>query len=201
LQDAASRIIAAVSTAGVGGVASWLGKSAKTLSGLQAPKGDDGKPKISVTDIIAKLAAPLFLLMLIGVLAMANHSLIHMLPSFFHWLAAMPVVGPLVGWLKLPELREFGCAVFYGVALLLVALGCSLLININRFSLHAMYRSRLVRTYLGASQKNRRANPFIDMDEDDNIDLVDLHKPGDPTKPLHIVNMALNLVGGKNLAW
>jgi len=201
LQDAASRIIAAVSTAGVGGVASWLGKSAKTLSGLQAPKGDDGKPKISVTDIIAKLAAPLFLLMLIGVLAMANHSLIHMLPSFFHWLAAMPVVGPLVGWLKLPELKEFGCAVFYGVALLLVALGCSLLININRFSLHAMYRSRLVRTYLGASQKNRRANPFIDMDEDDNIDLVDLHKPGDPAKPLHIVNMALNLVGGKNLAW
>ena len=201
LQDAVSRIIAAATTAGVGGVASWLGKSAKTLSGLQTPKGEDGKPKISVTDIIAKLSAPLFLLMLIGVLAMANQSLIQMLPSLFQWMTALPMMGQFVVRLDMPALGEFGCAVAYGAVLFLVALGCSWLININRFSLHAMYRSRLVRTYLGASQKNRRANPFIDMDEHDNIDLVNLHKPGDPARPLHIVNMALNLVGGKNLAW
>ena len=201
MKDAASRIVAAASTAGVGGVASWLGKSAKTLSGLQAPKGPDGKPTTSVKDVIAKLAAPIFLLMLIGFLGMANQSLTQMLHPLFQWLASRQQVGPLIAWLKLPELNEVSCALLYGVALFAVAWVWSRVININRFSLHAMYRSRLVRTYLGASQKNRRANPFIDMDEHDNIDLVELHQPDHPTKPLHIVNMALNLVGGKNLAW
>jgi hypothetical protein len=61
-----------------------------------------------------------------------------------------------------------------------------------------MYRERLVRTYLGASRPNRAktANPFTDLDDDDNMAIAKLVK-----KPLHLVNMALNLVGGTNLAW
>lgn len=46
------------------------------------------------------------------------------------------------------------------------------LININRFSLHAMYRNRLIRAYLGASRpkKEREAtfNPFTGFDNLDN---------------------------------
>ena len=33
-------------------------------------------------------------------------------------------------------------------------------VNINTFSLHGMYRDRLIRAYLGASNAARRASPF-----------------------------------------
>jgi hypothetical protein len=36
-------------------------------------------------------------------------------------------------------------------------------ININRFSLHSMYRSRLIRAFLGASRL-RHPNPFTGFD-------------------------------------
>ena len=41
-----------------------------------------------------------------------------------------------------------------------VCLTFSLFININRFSLHGVYRNRLVRTFLGASNFQRKPNPF-----------------------------------------
>jgi len=47
-------------------------------------------------------------------------------------------------------------------------------INVNKFSLHAMYRSRLIRAYLGASREHRRANPFTGFDPDDNIQMHEL---------------------------
>lgn len=77
-------------------------------------------------------------------------------------------------------------------------------ININKFSLHAIYRNRLVRAYLGASNSRRNPNPFTGFDPLDNLALQDLRSPADPAlpqRPLHIVNMALNLVTGDNLAW
>ena len=43
-------------------------------------------------------------------------------------------------------------------------------INVNRFSLHALYRNRLIRMFLGASnQEERKANPFTDFDQSDNL--------------------------------
>ena len=42
-------------------------------------------------------------------------------------------------------------------------------VNINRFSIHALYRNRLIRGYLGASNPKRAPNPFTGFDEADNI--------------------------------
>lgn len=42
-------------------------------------------------------------------------------------------------------------------------------IGVNRFSLHAMYRNRLIRGYLGASKRWRKANPFTGFDHNDNV--------------------------------
>jgi hypothetical protein len=92
------------------------------------------------------------------------------------------------------------------------AVGWSLswLINVNKFSLHAIYRNRLVRAYLGASNFKRNPNPFTGFDPADNLPLAHLRRtpPGQtpksdhpPQRPLHIINMALNLVTGDNLAW
>jgi hypothetical protein len=80
----------------------------------------------------------------------------------------------------------------------------SMLINLNKFSLHSVYRNRLIRAYLGASNPKRRPNPFTGFDPSDNLCMADLAGCGNEAKiqrPLHVVNMALNLVSGENLAW
>jgi hypothetical protein len=76
------------------------------------------------------------------------------------------------------------------------ALFLSRFIDANKFSLHAMYRNRLIRTFLGASNRERKANPFTGFDPSDNFPVAKLS-----AKPLHVINMTLNLVKGENLAW
>jgi len=72
-------------------------------------------------------------------------------------------------------------------------------IDINKFSLHNMYKNRLVRCYLGASTgPARKAQPFTGFDENDDIPLAHLRVF---QRPRHIVNTALNLSQGRNLAW
>jgi len=153
------------------------------------------------------------------------------------------------------------------VPLLAVLAIAGICISVNRFSLHAMYRDRLIRTFLGASRANyplppweadsewreprqfkeRTPNDFIKFDRDDNPMLRWLAPnrmpPAAPpagapaavvpnavtpdtaassaaapvaagaagvakkkeitrtTPPFLLVNAALNLVGGRNLAW
>jgi peptidoglycan hydrolase-like protein with peptidoglycan-binding domain len=76
-------------------------------------------------------------------------------------------------------------------------------VDINKFSLYMMYRNRLVRAYLGASSRNRRPHPFTAFDPNDDPRLEELFKPDERhvQKPYHIINAALNLVKGKELAW
>ncbi|MEO8158090.1 MAG: hypothetical protein ABI648_09865 [Betaproteobacteria bacterium] len=69
-------------------------------------------------------------------------------------------------------------------------------LDINLFSFHMFYRNRLVRCYLGASNRARNPHPFTGFDPKDNIKLADL-----PARPFHIVNTAINLTKVNNLAW
>jgi hypothetical protein len=71
------------------------------------------------------------------------------------------------------------------------------LVNVNKFSLHALFRNRLIRAFLGASRAVRKPHWFTGFDPDDNIRLCDL-KAG---RPFHVVNLAVNLVRGGQLAW
>jgi patatin-like phospholipase len=92
-------------------------------------------------------------------------------------------------------LGQFGGGlIFLELALAVLA---SYAININKFSLHAMYRMRLIRAYLGASNTKRKPNPFTGFDPADNLEMRNLSA----TKPLHVLNLCLNLVGGSKLAW
>jgi hypothetical protein len=98
--------------------------------------------------------------------------------------------------------RLHGVGIPFATAFLLVfevalALLASYAVNVNKFSLHAMYRMRLIRAYLGASNVNRKPNPFTGFDPNDNIAIQDLSAE----KPLHILNLCLNLVSGAKLAW
>ncbi len=99
-------------------------------------------------------------------------------------------------------------------------------VDLNEFSLHALYRNRLVRCYLGASNARRTAHPFTGFDSNDDLPLAPADatqrglgfvppvpvpdaagvagaNPPEPARirPYPLFNTALNLVGGKNLAW
>jgi hypothetical protein len=96
------------------------------------------------------------------------------------------------------------------LALLLVTVAASFLINVNRFSLHGVYRNRLTRAFLGASRlaadRERTRNRFTDFDSADTPLIADLwaHNrvpQGADWQPLHVVNVTVNLVSSKNLAW
>jgi hypothetical protein len=79
----------------------------------------------------------------------------------------------------------------------MLAFAASLFADVNKFSMHALYRMRLVRAYLGASNRERNPDPFTGFDKDDSVLLCELRRQ----KPFLIVNMALNLVRGSHLAW
>ena len=80
-----------------------------------------------------------------------------------------------------------------------IAILANRFINVNVFSLHGMYRMRLTRAYLGASNLSRQPNPFTNFDPTDN--LYEANLPQDGRAPLHVINAALNLVATRNLAW
>jgi hypothetical protein len=86
-------------------------------------------------------------------------------------------------------------------------------VNINRFSLHALYRNRLIRAFLGASNPTREqdANQFARFALSDNPPMTSLWPPKPPDgwakldrgrwRPFHVINMALNIVSTRRLAW
>lgn len=118
----------------------------------------------------------------------------------FHYLGVTIHVAESGRWvdtldrLKLDSLAAF--VVFAAVCL--VALFANKFININTFSLHGMYRMRLTRAYLGASNFARHPDSFTNFDSSDNMYETDMLCKG---APLHIINTALNLVATRNMAW
>lgn len=111
---------------------------------------------------------------------------------------------------------RFLCLMTFFMAALSVFMGW--LINTNRFSLHYLWRNRIIRAYLGASREVRNPNLFTGFDTDDNVPMYKLRpdQPGAPPptpesteekpppqskKLLHILNIALNLTGSSKLAW
>lgn len=96
----------------------------------------------------------------------------------------------LQGWGGATALTAPGqLAVLYGspmsllVAMTLLTAGVGLLagwtINLNKFSLHAVYRARIIRAFLGASRGagERLPNPFTGFDPQDNVQMHEL-RPG-----------------------
>ncbi|HYL19779.1 MAG TPA: patatin-like phospholipase family protein [Burkholderiales bacterium] len=82
------------------------------------------------------------------------------------------------------------------LALAFIAVLLIVRVDINLFSFHMFYRNRLVRCYLGASNRNRQPHPFTGFDPDDNVKLTEL-----PARPFQIVGTAINLTKVNNLAW
>ena len=129
-------------------------------------------------------------------------------------------------WLAATEKEWLIVAAAIAAATLLTWL-VSLRVDVNVFSLNGMYANRLVRCYLGASVSDRKPNPFSGLSARDDLQLKveprsiggvhmlvhpladGLRAGGDPEGqkpvvypgPYHLINTAINLVAGGNLAY
>src|SRR5215510_12930521 len=190
---------AVAAAGGAGGViAALAGFSSKTKaqknSGSKSKGAAPQQSSAPLLDIAWKLAAPVFSVICLTALAV--------LTNWVLWKIGFVNVG----WTNHQELLEqtrSANAVMFAVLCLIFSWLMAKYININKFSLNAMYRSRLIRAYLGASNEDRKSNPFTGFADNDNVSMKDLKAiPPDPClKPFHIVNIALNLVSGERLAW
>jgi hypothetical protein len=199
-------LIAEVKTAiaSVGGLAAfvtlWLGGSARTPAAPEAKKSS-GIVGL-VRDKAPTLAAPVFAVYIAIFLSLGTDWLLVWLDA-----ARAHLPAPIGSARRLPvdatqhmgviAASDAGLLVLLIVVLVLFSAGMSVLINVNKFSLHAMYRNRLIRAYLGATREPRHPNLFTGFDREDNVYLKDVVAG----RPIHVINMALNLVGGEKLAW
>lgn len=177
---------ASVSVSGIlsGVLAAIFGHSDSTPA--TARKGDDLAKKL--TDALMPLAALLFIAVFLILVSLGISWLLsgleipftpdhHLLQLHYshrdHWLIPLFLLLSVVG------------------------LVMSCFVDINRFSLHCMYRNRLTRAYLGASRRDiRKPTPLTGFDSDDNLAVKDL-----PKRPFQIINMALNLAHDEKLSW
>jgi hypothetical protein len=171
----------------IGGIGSYLGFSPVTPSSKAAvdvTKVSKAAKTLSKVDLLVPIIGVLFFLVLVLVLANFNIWLVEALRATFS-----------MGTQQL-ALRHLMIAAFI---LFTGAWIFNFFVNVNIFSLHGLYRSRLIRAYLGASNEYRRPDSFTNFDPFDNFPLAAAAVTS--RDPIHLLNLTLNLVATKKLAW
>jgi hypothetical protein len=168
---------------GAGGVSGFvtliLGWSNKT-SATQGTRSAKGAPLMR----IAGIAAVIFAVSIAALLALFDERL------------ELAVKGALQIWRPLVIDGALLISLI-GIAFLL-----STVVNVNRFSLHALYRNRLVRAFLGSARAGLRTpDPFTGFDAADNQRLAEMRPQSNQNRLFHVINAALNIVASKNEAW
>ncbi|MBX9647950.1 MAG: patatin-like phospholipase family protein [Xanthobacteraceae bacterium] len=178
-------------------VSALLGKSSSTSAGIRERLV--GWRALSAQTVIA-IATPVFLVALLILLSVWADALASFLAPL------LGLRGDGVGLARLSAAL---------VATTAFALLASRLVNANRFSLHALYRNRLIRAFLGASRASdfeRRPNGLTGFDERDNVDLHELWPQRPAPSPSRagdaglvppnflVVNCALNVLRTSKLS-
>ncbi len=200
--------VSAFGTLVTGGAAGALtvfaGRSSATPANLQ--QSDKAGLLARILSRAASFAAVVFIAVLLILITQCTTWLIEFIGFQRHFTWKLDTVSHVVGrpvtYLNVILYTPWRLILLIGGLFALFGIGLACVIDPNRFSLHAIYRDRLIRAYLGASHKTRRPNPFTGFDEDDNVFMRDLwsaEKFGGRLMPM--INMTLNLVGGSKLAW
>ena len=183
------------------------GWALSTLAGVLTGKSPATSGKLSgFLDYVAYFGAAVFLGGIVVALAMALNATLGRLP---------------LGDVK-PELlyQLFVEHLWVAAACLSIAIVISWRVGVNTFSLQHMYANRLVRCYLGASRQKdpkeidrptgppcnspppvRHPSAITGFDLRDDIPLSSLQPENGYFGPLPIINTALNLTRGDELAW
>lgn len=174
---------------GLWGAATWLGGRVASGRGTGDGKG------VPWMEIVARVAPWLFVAGLLGLLAWA---LVALLPGAWLPETSEPGVAVILAVFRatLSALDPFDTAIVALVAGILF-LALVALVDLNLFSAHAFYASRLARSFLGASRDERYPNAYTGFDVRDDMRLSEL----EGQRPIHLFNANLNLTGGQELAW
>ncbi len=174
-----------------GPIGAWLGRSAKsvgTKTSADAPGAAAWTGMVREAAItLATLLFAVTLFMLLGelgaIIVARLGSLLETTSWLDHaWLIALVVIALLVA----------------------LSLYCGARININRFSLHGVYRNRLARAFIGTARPpaERKPDAYTRFDPGDNLRMQDLYRGKEQCGVLFpVVNVTLNLLDGAPSGW
>jgi hypothetical protein len=176
-------------------------------SGSTPIRGSTGNWSSRFVNISLSIVAPLFVIALLIAISYLLDQLVlgqTLVPDLFVDWAESESGGP-ESKLASSGLDRFQAIIWLAagvVAFSAIAVVASRCVNINRFSLHAMYRNRIIRAFLGASRR-RKPDSFTGFDSQDNPRVYELWSAPEPQnwRPFHIINMALNVVSSDRLSW
>ena len=211
LNNLISKIAAALGGA-AGLITIVVGKSSST------PANAKQEEKASLLDVVkdnaVTIAAPIFVAFIVIVISFYTESLLADLGLLTRYLVLQNREFVLKHfpyiWRCLDSIRQSPSlvAIILQISLIVLMIAVSLLmgcfVNANKFSLSGAYRDRIIRAYLGASRKERTPNKFTGFDPKDNMPIYKLREAKGTRRferPFHVINTALNLVKGENLAW
>ncbi|HYN83749.1 MAG TPA: patatin-like phospholipase family protein [Pyrinomonadaceae bacterium] len=188
------KIFGIVSGVVSGAVALFGGFSSKTPANeKEAQQAGIGSKALS---LLTPVLAGLFMIFLVMLFSYVAHSLL---------------AGAGASPLEVINGSTVGRIALLGAVIIGVGVVMGIFISTNRFSLHYMWRNRIIRAYLGASHTNRKPNLFTGFDALDNIPMGELANYAKSAtsavserpkrKLFHVLNFALNLAGGGRLDW
>ncbi|MDP9190824.1 MAG: patatin-like phospholipase family protein [Acidobacteriota bacterium] len=179
---------------GLSGLGSWLlSRKSKAVGGKEAA------PKLMP---LLRLAATISVLFVVAAIAMLTSGLIGWAnrevsnlkaPQAASWSEVL-IESTVLGFKPFPpdipaghslfefsgryfnELRSTRLPMLFAflIAAVAVAWIMAVVLNVNIYSMHGMYRNRLIRAYLGASRWSRTPDPFTGFDPQDNIEMWNL---------------------------
>jgi len=217
-----SRLFTLGTTGGIAGiVVVWLSKASATAATLRERYNTWKNWSAS---IVLTIATPVFVVIALSFLSAALDYLFVGRPLAFSVVGSHGAnrtildVYPLAeSQLALDHIRRFLAGLLVCLVVLVIA---AWFINTNRFSLHGLYRNRLIRAFLGGSRspEERKPNPLSQFDENDNLNLCDLWPNRYDPRPdcsgvsavrcdelvppqFLVINCALNVLKSEKLAW
>jgi hypothetical protein len=181
----------------ISAISAFVSGVATSIFGKYTPTRAQGAAKTGFwMNVGLAIAVPIFVVTIIIVISGALDAILLGVP-----LLQDTSIHGRVSEDALPPWPEAASSLLVGLGVVAaVGLIASKFVNINRFSLHALYRNRIIRGFLGASNPARQPDPFTGFDEADNLPMHDLWFGSKGWRPFHVVNMALNIVSTENLA-
>jgi len=176
----------------IGGAAAWLGKIWPSVESFVERPGVMDRVRAYLPTALGALFGVSLMIVFGGVLSLVLGQLQRGAPF-----AAAAIDPDLVGYTK----SDWFPLILQAVVGLTLLIGVMRFqhVNVNRFSMHAIYRNRLTRAFLGSARNKRDQDPFTGFDPWDNLPLSSLLNAGTSLFP--VINMTLNITAGNNTAW